>query len=163
MDADAQPHGNGNQSSRDVAGTVQQLTQSQCTRTRTRAIVTFCKGLRRGPLFQPFWDGVGGAAGLANQMAEFSLRDIRALCRHLGATASAHNARPERNAGLAELVRLLHEDGPVQRDPRPLRQYYKNIVPACDVDLVLEWDDNGRTEWSKFQRVCLFASHRGWY
>lgn len=163
MEAGAQPHSNGNQSSRDVTGTVEQLRQTQCSRTRTRAIVTFCKGLRRGPLFQSFWNGVGGAAGLANLMAQFSLRDVRALCRHLGATASAQNARPERKAGLAELVRLLHEDGPVKMDPRPLRQYYRDILPACDLDLVLKWDENCRTEWSKFQRVVLSTSHRGWY
>lgn len=100
---------------------------------------------------------------MANLMAEFSLSDIRALCRNLGATASAQNARPERKAGLAELVRLLYEDGPVRRDPRPLRQYYRDILPACDLDLVLKWDENGRAEWSKFQRVLLFTSHRGWY
>ncbi|KAK4150042.1 hypothetical protein C8A00DRAFT_46483 [Chaetomidium leptoderma] len=161
---DPHPDGYQNQrtSSRDVPGTAEQLRQTQCTRTRSNAIVTLCKGLR-GPLFQPFWDAVGGAAGLANLMAEFSLRDVRIMCRHLGRTASAQTARPERHAGLAELVRLLHEDGPVPRDPRPLRQYYQDIVPACDLDLVREWDDGGRAEWTKFQRACLFGSHREWH
>lgn len=165
MDAHARhPDDNRNQSFRDVAATVEQLTQTQCTSSRSNAIVAFCKGLRRGHLFQPLWDGVEGAAGLASLMNEFSLRDVRLICRHLGATASAQNARPERHAGLAELVRLLHEDGPAQRDRRPLRQYYRDIVPACDLGFVREWRrDNGRTEWTKFQRVCLFRNHREWY
>jgi hypothetical protein len=100
---------------------------------------------------------------LANLIAEFSLRDVKAICRHLGRTASAQHARPERQASLSELIRLLHEDGHVQKDPRPLRQYYRDIVPACDLDLVREWDDGGRAEWTRFQRTCLFGSHREWH
>ena len=147
---------------RDVPGTVKQLQQTQRTSARSVAIVAFCKGLRRGPLFRPFWDAVGGAAGLANLMAEFSLADIRTICRHLGRTASAPNARPERHAALAELVRILHGDEHAQRDPRPLRVYYRDVAPACGLDVVQEWDDAGRAEWTRFQRGCLLASHRGW-
>ncbi|MBE3044077.1 hypothetical protein IMZ48_16200 [Candidatus Bathyarchaeota archaeon] len=96
-------------------------------------------------------------------MAELSLAGIRTICRHLGSTASALSARPERHAALAELVRLLHGDEHAQRDPRPLRVYYRDLVPVCGLDLVREWDDDGRAEWSRFQRACLIASHRGWH
>ncbi|SPO01694.1 uncharacterized protein DNG_04367 [Cephalotrichum gorgonifer] len=148
-------------SSRNVAGTVEQLRQTQRTTPRSKAIIVFCRGLRRGTHFQLFWDAVGGALGLAELMATFSLNDVRTICRHLGGTASALNARPERQAGLAQLVGLLHE--PVQRDPRPLGEYYQDIVPACGLEMVEEWDDDGETEWTAFQRTCLFTSHREWY
>ncbi|SPO07349.1 uncharacterized protein DNG_10043 [Cephalotrichum gorgonifer] len=149
-------------SSRNVAGTVEQLQQTQSTEPRSLAIVYFCRGLRRDAYFQPFWDAVGGAVGLAGLMAEFSLRDVRSICKNLGVTASAKKARPERQAGLAQLVRLLYDDGPGRRDLRPLREYYQDIVPACDLDLVREWDRNGH-DWSSFQRVCILRNHPAWY
>ncbi|KAL2109632.1 hypothetical protein VUR80DRAFT_2246 [Thermomyces stellatus] len=145
-----------------IARTVEDLRQTQSTESRSRAIGTFARSLRRDQLFQPFWDAVGGAAGLAGLMAEFSLRDVRAMCRQLGKTASAQKGRPGRHAGLTELVRLLHQDGP-QRDPRPLRRYYEDIVPACELEFVREYDERHQPEWTKFQRMCLFVSYPEWY
>lgn len=146
----------------DIPRTVEDLRQTQRTRARSKAIVTFCKSLRRDHLFQPFWDAVGGAAGVAGLMAEFSLRDVRAICHLLGRTASAQKARPERHAVLAELVHVLREEGP-KSDSRSLGQYYQDIVPACSLEVVQEWDEQRQVEWSKFQRLCLFRSHREWY
>ena len=146
----------------DIPRAVEDLRQTQRTRARSKAIVTFCKSLRRDHLFQPFWDAVGGATAVTDLIAEFSLRDVRAICHLLGRTASAQKARPERHAALAELVHLLHEEGS-KRDSRPLGQYYQDIVPACSLDVVQEWDEQRKVEWSKFQRLCLFRSHREWY
>ena len=151
---------------RNAAYIISQLRQTGSARDRSKAIITFYKGLRRDDLFQPLWDAVGGAAGLAGLMAEFSVRDVRLMCRCLGKTASAQHARPERHAALGDLVRLLHDDGPgtgTERDPRPLEHYYQNIVPACDLEVVRQWEGQGRPEWTKFQLECLFRGHREWY
>ena len=141
---------------------VENLRQTESAKTRSRAIISFCKGLRRGPLFQPCWDAIGGAVGLADLMAEFSLRDIKYICRRLGKTATAQNARPERHAGLAELVRILYADDS-NPDPRPLSHYYQDIVPACSLEVVREWDEQRKVEWTKFQRLSISQSHRPWY
>lgn len=141
----------------DSTGIAEALRQGDSATSRRRAIASFGKALRRGDTFQPTWDAVGGAAELARLMAEFSVRDVRAICRRLGRTASAEKARPERRAALSELVRLLY-DGKL--DDRPLRVFYQIIVPACTLDVVQEWERDRNVEWTSSQQRALSRGHR---
>ncbi|KAL6400023.1 hypothetical protein AUP68_17439 [Ilyonectria robusta] len=136
------------------------LRQTDSAQTRSAAIATFGKALRRGDRFRPVWDAVGGAAGLASLMAEFSVRDVRAVCWWLGCTASAEKARPERRAALGELVRLLYDES---SDQRPLRPFYQNIIPACSLEVVQEWEDKHKVDWTTSQNKRLFYGHRHLY
>ncbi|KAH7176828.1 hypothetical protein EDB81DRAFT_773634 [Dactylonectria macrodidyma] len=133
------------------------LRQKDSAQARTAAIVTFGKALRRVDRFQPAWDAVGSATGVAELMAEFSVKDVRLLCWWMGRSASAINARPERRAALGELVRMLYEK---PGDERPLRIYYQNIVPACTLDVVQEWETQRDVDWTVSQQERLFRGHR---
>ncbi|KAF7548543.1 hypothetical protein G7Z17_g6990 [Cylindrodendrum hubeiense] len=142
---------------RDNSKIAEELRQGDSAQTRKVAIATVGKALRRGDRFAPMWDAVGGAAGLASLMAEFSVRDVRAVCWWLGCTASAQNARPERRAALSELVRLLYDES---GDQRPLRPLYQHIVPACSLEVVREWEDKHKVDWNDSQKKRLFYGHR---
>ncbi|KAH6891491.1 hypothetical protein B0T10DRAFT_485389 [Thelonectria olida] len=142
----------------DPANIVTALRQTESARTRSTAIRLLGKALRRGDRFQPAWEAVGGADGVASLMAEFSVRDVRSMCRWLGRTASAVKARPERRAGLGELVRLLYDE---PRDERPFRDFYQNIVPACNPEVVQEWEDQRGIRWTAWEQKRLFLGHRG--
>ncbi|KAH7305036.1 hypothetical protein B0I35DRAFT_414232 [Stachybotrys elegans] len=135
----------------DAIGTAEKLRQSQNTSTRSEAIVTFCNALRFGDQFQPFWDAIGGAAALAALMVDFSLRDVQSICRGLAKTACAETARPARRAALEELLQILQgsrsADGQ-PLDPRPLRQVYQKFVPACNWDVVQQWEEKYKVEWT---------------
>ncbi|KAF4975567.1 hypothetical protein FZEAL_7656 [Fusarium zealandicum] len=136
------------------------LRQTDSAKARRDAIRPFYKALRRGDQFQPAWDAIGGALGLANLMAEFSLQDVRMLCKWLGCTASAENARPERRAALGELVKLLRSGS---TDDRPLRAVYQDTVPACNLDVVKGWESHGVIKWTRSQMKRLFLGHREQY
>lgn len=133
------------------------LRQTDSASKRRSAIFQFTKALRRGDRFQPAWDAVGGALGLARLMAEFSVKDMRAICKSLGRTASAEKARPERRKALGELVELLSSGS---EDDRPLRGFYQSIVPACTMDVVEEWENQRHVEWTASQQKRLFLGHR---
>ncbi|KAH7329666.1 hypothetical protein B0I35DRAFT_48441 [Stachybotrys elegans] len=150
---------------RDPIWVAKQLRQEESTVMRSQAITHLGKALRSQSLFQPCWDALGGASGLAELMSDFSLRDIKNICRQLGRTASASNARPARRAALGELCMLLYGDLSElpHKDPRPLRQYYQDIIPACDAQFVEEWETRYAIDWTKQQRRCLFLGHREMY
>ncbi|KAK7418046.1 hypothetical protein QQX98_004185 [Neonectria punicea] len=137
------------------------LRQTGSAKTRSDAIAWLGKALRREDRFRPVWDAVGGAGGLVKLMAEFSVRDVRAICLKLGNTASAEKARPERRAALGELVRVLYDESDdASRDKRPLRAFYQNIVPACSPETVQEWEHERSVEWTIQQQKRLFLGHR---
>ncbi|KAM5347002.1 hypothetical protein ACJ41O_010007 [Fusarium nematophilum] len=141
----------------DQAKIASALRQTESARDRRHAIHCFAKALRKEASFRPAWDAVGGAAGLASLMAEFSVRDVRCMCSLLGRSSSAEQARPDRRAALSELVRLLHEE---PDDDRPLRRFYQNIVPACTLDVVLQWEEKREFDWTATQQKRLFFGHR---
>lgn len=133
------------------------MRQTDSASKRSRAIMAFGKALRRGDRFQPTWDAAGGAEGVAELMADFSVRDVRSMCAWLGRTASAVNARPERRAAMGELVNIL-DNGTY--DVRPLRAYYQSIVPACTDDVVQEAEAQPDVKWSHAQQKGLLMGHR---
>ncbi|KAI8722435.1 hypothetical protein NCS52_00387400 [Fusarium sp. LHS14.1] len=141
----------------DSSAIVGELRQTDSASKRQDAIRQFTKALRRGDRFQPTWDAVGGASGLAQLMAEFSVKDVRTMCKALGRTASAEKARSERRKALGELVELLCDSG---QDDRPLREFYQNIVPACTMDVVEEWENQRDVEWTSPQQKRLSLGHR---
>ncbi|KAL0937252.1 uncharacterized protein CTRU02_206983 [Colletotrichum truncatum] len=135
------------------------LRQTSSAGNRISAIISLGKALRRKNYFHPLWAAVGGAAGLAALMAEFSVYDVQMLCKKLGRTSSTINVRAERRAALGELVRLLFEQ---PQDNRPLRKFYQDIVPACELEVVREWEEKG-VEWTPFQQKAVALGHRGRY
>ncbi|KAM0417399.1 hypothetical protein ACHAPT_012634 [Fusarium lateritium] len=141
----------------DSATIIDGLRQTDSARKRKTAIRQFAKALRRGDSFQPTWDAVGGAVGLAQLMAQFSVEDVRMISKQLGRTASAEKARPERRKALGELLELLCDGS---EDDRPLRDVYQNIVPACSIDVVEEWEDQQHVEFTPPQVKRLFLGHR---
>ncbi|WAO86996.1 Hypothetical protein NCS54_00429000 [Fusarium falciforme] len=141
----------------DSSAIVGELRQTDSASKRQGAIRQFTKALRRGDRFQPTWDAVGGAAGLAQLMAEFSVKDVRTMCKALGRTASAEKARPERRKAFGELVEQLCNGN---EDDRPLREFYQNIVPACTMDVVEEWENKRHVEWTSQQQKRLSLGHR---
>ncbi|KAF4338472.1 hypothetical protein FBEOM_7617 [Fusarium beomiforme] len=136
---------------------VEDLRQTESAQKRKHAIRRFTKALRRGDRFQPAWDAAGGASGLARLMAEFSIRDVHSMCKGLGCTASAQKAQPQRRAALGELVTILYEG---QEDNRPLTKLYQNIIPACNLELVLKFEEEKNIEWTPPQIKRLFLGHR---
>ncbi|KAF4827592.1 hypothetical protein CGCTS75_v008120 [Colletotrichum tropicale] len=143
-----------------AADVVADLRQREHAGTRTAAIATLGKALRRADSFLPLWTTVGGADGLAALMAEFSVKDVQVFCRWLGRTASAENFRAERRAGMGQLVRLLYDEA--REDKRPLRVYYQDLIPACELEVVEEWEADG-AEWTSFQQKALSRGHRERY
>ncbi|KAF4449545.1 hypothetical protein F53441_7204 [Fusarium austroafricanum] len=142
---------------RDVAEIIQELHQTQSAKKRKDAILQFAYALRRGDNFQPAWDAVGGAPGLASLMAEFSILDLRRMCKSLGCTASAEKARPQRRAALEELVTILYEG---REDDRPLTNFYQEIIPACNLELIQKFEKDRKIEWTVSQNKRLFLGHR---
>ncbi|KAF4952581.1 hypothetical protein FGADI_6652 [Fusarium gaditjirri] len=136
---------------------INDLRQTQSAITRKLNIRQFIKALRRGDRFQQTWDAVGGASGLARLMAEFSIRDVRDMCRRLGSTASAEKAQPQRRAALGELVTILYEG---REDDRPLNSFYQDIIPACNLELVKKFEKDRKIEWTPPQNKRLFLGHR---
>ncbi|KAF6812142.1 hypothetical protein CMUS01_13118 [Colletotrichum musicola] len=134
------------------------LRQTESASKRSSAITDFGKALRRADRFRPTWDALGGAPGIARLLAEFSVRDVRSACRVLGRTASSENVRDERRAEITKLVRLIYDDDN-PHDERPLRRFYQDIVPACGLDVVEEWEERG-VEWNHFQLKGLSFGHR---
>ncbi|KAF5021321.1 hypothetical protein F66182_6643 [Fusarium sp. NRRL 66182] len=136
---------------------VEDLRQSHSAKQRKNAIPQFAKGLRRQDRFQSSWDAVGGASGLVSLMAQFSIKDLRNMCRRLGQTASAENVRPQRRQALGELVTILYQG---QQDSRPLNSFYQNIIPACHLELIQQYEKDHGTQWTRPQERCLFLGHR---
>ncbi|KAJ4259690.1 hypothetical protein NW762_007621 [Fusarium torreyae] len=136
---------------------VEDLRQTQSAKKRKYAIPQFTKALRREDRFQQVWDAVGGASGLASLMAEFSIRDLRDLCKRLGHTASAQKLQNQRRAALGELVTILYQG---REDDRPLNAIYQNIVPACNLELVQKYEKDRSIEWTPPQEKRLFLGHR---
>ncbi|KAF5674945.1 hypothetical protein FHETE_2696 [Fusarium heterosporum] len=141
----------------DASEIVQELRQNHSAKTRKYAIPKFIKALRRGDGFQPTWDAVGGASGLASTMANFSIKDLREMCKRLGCTASARHARHQRRAALDELVAILYEG---REDDRPLRHFYQGIIPGCSTELVQRFEKDKNIEWTPQQSRRLFLGHR---
>ncbi|RGP58763.1 hypothetical protein FSPOR_11802 [Fusarium sporotrichioides] len=131
---------------------IQDLRQQNSAKKRKHAIPEFTKALRRDS-FQTTWEAVGAASGLASLMREFSIRDLRELCKRLGMTASARQARPQRRAALGELVIILFEG---HNDGRPLNRFYQNIVPACELEII----ERFRCPWTPSQQKFLLAGQR---
>ncbi|KAK2038322.1 hypothetical protein LZ31DRAFT_533535 [Colletotrichum somersetense] len=125
---------------------------------RSAAIYLFGKTLWHGDLFESAWNAVGGAAGLARLMAEFSTYDVRSMCRRLGNTAYAQDDCPERRESVGKLVRLLYDND--QKDDRPLMEFYQEIVPACSLEMVQEWEQERKVEWSEQQLYRIWRCHR---
>jgi hypothetical protein len=145
---------------RDESKIAENLRQTQNAKNRKYAIVHFTKGLRRADRFQPAWDAIGGASGLASTMAEFSVSELRELCKRLGHTTSALQVRPQRRAALDELVTILYEG---REDDRPLSRYYQDILPACSIELVQRFEKEKNIEWTPSQGKHLFFGHREHY
>ncbi|QGI82905.1 unnamed protein product [Fusarium fujikuroi] len=136
---------------------IDDLRQTESAVKRKLTIRQFTKALRREDRFQQAWDAVGRASGLARLMAEFSIRDVRDMCKRLGSTASAEKAQPQRRAALGELVTILY-DGQV--DDRPLTSFYQDIIPACNLELVKKYEKDRKIEWTAPQNKRLFLGHR---
>jgi hypothetical protein len=147
-------------SRRDESKIAENLRQTQSAKKRKYAIVHFTKGLRRADRFQPAWDAIGGASGLASTMAEFSVSELRELCKRLGHTTSALQVRPQRRAALGELVTILYQG---REDGRPLSRFYQDIVPACSIELVQRFEKEKNIEWTPSQAKHLFFGHREHY
>ncbi|KAG7114227.1 hypothetical protein HYQ44_008929 [Verticillium longisporum] len=111
------------------------LRQSDRAGQRSNAIPTFGKYLRRGDRFQPTWDAIGGATGLASLMVEFSVRDVRAICHRLGRTATAQNARDERRIAMDLYSRSISAFF-----LRATSRSFRNGSPR-------RYDDESRDEW----------------
>ncbi|KAF5000837.1 hypothetical protein FGRMN_1445 [Fusarium graminum] len=141
----------------DASEIVQDLRQNHSAKTRKYAIPKFIKALRRGDRFQPTWDAIGGASGLASTMADFSIKDLREMCKRLGCTASARHARHQRRAALDELVAILYQG---REDDRPLSHFYQGIVPGCSTELVQRYEKDKKIEWTPQQTRRLFLGHR---
>ncbi|GKU17849.1 unnamed protein product [Fusarium langsethiae] len=131
---------------------IQDLRQQNSAKKRKHAIPEFTKALRRDS-FQATWEAVGAASGVASLMRELSIRDLRELCKRLGMTASARQARPQRRAALGELVIILFEG---HNDGRPLNRFYQNIVPACELEII----ERFRCPWTPSQQKFLLAGQR---
>ncbi|KAK1969137.1 hypothetical protein LY78DRAFT_603288 [Colletotrichum sublineola] len=145
---------------KDIAQIAKDLRQKDSTGDRRAAIVLLAKELRHKDRFHPAWDAVGGATGLARLMAEFSVRDVRLICRRLGNTAYAQNVCHGRRESLGELVRLLYDD---PQEDRPLTTFYQEIVPACSLEMVQEWEQERKVEWNESQLCKLRRCHRDRY
>ncbi|KAH7363475.1 hypothetical protein B0T11DRAFT_93984 [Plectosphaerella cucumerina] len=133
------------------------LRQTESASKRRDAISYFGKAIRKADLFQPTWDAVGGAQGLAKTMSEFSLRDLDSMCSCLGQSSGAMGAVTERRAALAELVKTLYDD---TYDVRPVHSYYKNIIPACDHQVFEAFEAQSGVQWTRSQKKRVFFTHR---
>ncbi|KAH7236233.1 hypothetical protein BKA59DRAFT_486581 [Fusarium tricinctum] len=142
---------------RDESKIAENLRQTQSAKKRKYAIPQFTKALRRADRFQPAWDAIGGAPGLASTMAEFSIADLRELCKRLGRTASAPQVQPQRRAALDELVTILYEG---QEDDRPLSRFYQDIVPGCSIELVQRFEKEKNIKWTLPQGRRMLLGHR---
>ncbi|KAF5969722.1 hypothetical protein FCOIX_10764 [Fusarium coicis] len=136
---------------------IDDLRQTESAIKRKLTIRQFTKALRREDRFQQAWDAVGGASGLARLMAEFSIRDVRHMCKRLGSTASAEKAQPQRRAALGELVTILYEG---REDDRPLTSFYQDIIPACNLDLAKKFEKDRKIKWTAPQNKRLFLGHQ---
>jgi hypothetical protein len=68
--------------------------------------------------FRQTWDSLGGATGVAELMAGFSVRSVRALCDSLGRTASAGGeAKLERQQAMTALLAILCPELGISSDP----------------------------------------------
>ncbi|KAK2025527.1 hypothetical protein LX32DRAFT_567868 [Colletotrichum zoysiae] len=147
---------------KDIAQIVKDLHRKDSHRDtikdRSAAIYLFGKTLWHADLFEPAWNAVGGAAGLARLMAEFSAYDVRSMCRRLGNTAYAQDDCPERRESIGKLVRLLYDND--QKDDRPLMEFYQEIVPACSLEMVQEWEQERKVKWSEQQLYRIWRCHR---
>ncbi|EFQ25998.1 hypothetical protein CGRA01v4_14414 [Colletotrichum graminicola] len=142
---------------KDIAQIAKDLRQKDSASDRSAAMPIFAKALWHKDRFQSTWDAVGGAAGIACLMAEFSVRDVRLLRRRLGNTAYARNAYPERRESLGKLVRVLYDD---PQDDRTLTAFYQDIVPACNLEMLQEWEQTRNIEWNGPQLCRLWRCHR---
>ncbi|KAF5564442.1 hypothetical protein FNAPI_2150 [Fusarium napiforme] len=136
---------------------VDDLRQTESAIKRKLTIRQFTKALRREDRFQQAWNAAGGASGLARLMAEFSIRDVRDMCKRLGSTASAEKAQPQRRAALGELVTILYEG---RQDDRPLTSFYQDIIPACNLELIKKFEKDRKIDWTASQNKRLFLGHR---
>ncbi|RFN50908.1 hypothetical protein FIE12Z_4854 [Fusarium flagelliforme] len=143
---------------RDAPSIIADLCQPHSAKKRNYAIPQFTKSLRREDRFQAVWEDVGGASGLASLMAEFSIRDLRELCKRLGMTASAQQVQSQRRAALGELVEILYQRRG-REDSRPVDRFYQHIIPACNLEVVQRFEQDHKIEWTISEERLLLAGH----
>lgn len=143
---------------RDAPLIIADLCQSHSAKKRKYAIPQFTKSLRREDRFEAVWEDVGGASGLASLMAEFSIRDLRELCKRLGMTASAQQVQSQRRAALGELVEILYQRRG-REDNRPVDRFYQHIIPACNLEVVQRFEQDQEIEWTILEERLLLSGH----
>lgn len=140
-----------------AAEIAESLRQTESVSQRRMGIVTFAKALRDPSLFQPTWDAIGGAHGLAETMSHFSVRDVHAMCAWLGRGASNEKVVDERRTAMSELVRILVAG---TYDSRPLKVHYRGVVLACTFDMVETFETEWGVGWTNSQKKRLYLAHR---
>ncbi|RBR12126.1 uncharacterized protein FIESC28_08760 [Fusarium coffeatum] len=143
---------------RDAPAIIADLCQPHSAKKRKYAIPQFTKALRREDRFQAIWEDVGGASGLASLMAEFSIRDLRELCKRLGMTASAQQVQSQRRAALGELVEIIYQRRG-REDSRPVDRFYQHIIPACNLEVVQRFEQEQKIKWTISEERLLLAGH----
>ncbi|OIW27830.1 hypothetical protein CONLIGDRAFT_452084 [Coniochaeta ligniaria NRRL 30616] len=153
--------------SHDPAAIVAALRQTQSLTQRRLAIRQFGKATRSESHFSALWAAAGGAPGIAAVMSRFSVDEVKRLCSEIRKSASAPQARGERQRRMTELLRLLCgnqdedlADGVGNPDPRPLKAYYERISLACGADSIFPGGRFDRAVWSDKERGVLLRVHR---
>ncbi|KAL7811105.1 hypothetical protein V8C26DRAFT_409238 [Trichoderma gracile] len=125
------------------------IRQEQCVNAHHPAIKHFYRHLRREKTFAKAWEAAGGAEGVAQLAAKLSVNDVRFLLGLLGDTARAEGARKQRQREMEKLLELLwgqseDDEECAAFDPRPLRDIYVKLLPACGPAVRVEWEKKTR-------------------
>ncbi|KAK5656097.1 hypothetical protein OQA88_5236 [Cercophora sp. LCS_1] len=139
--------------SRDPRCLAAAIRQTHSASIRREAITKLRKDLRTGPEFRATWAALGGAAGIAALMRELSVSDVESLCRGIAQARPQRDtsAAAEREEAISELFSLVYkrkldglDDEPnhPDRDERPLRKTYGQLLSACTANVRDQWRRN---------------------
>ncbi|KAF3904929.1 hypothetical protein ABW20_dc0109037 [Dactylellina cionopaga] len=115
------------------------------------------------------WDGLGGTQGILNMMRNFSVSEIKGICRAIGRSTKVSDIQEKREA-VTELLKELHSsffsdlvqpnsDGPQHPagDERPLSIYYQYLVPGCTPESAMKIVE--KENWNDSQKHLFLRCH----
>lgn len=124
--------------------------------TQNKSIVVRELGIKQlrhslcSPRWKETWDGIGGTAGILEIFNDFSVLEVKEVCKVIGRCAKGKEVEEKRDYFTALFKGLQPKIFPEaivkSRDQRPLEKHYGLLLPACSEELIKHRSECGLQE-----------------
>ncbi|KAF2469510.1 uncharacterized protein BDR25DRAFT_335021 [Lindgomyces ingoldianus] len=139
------------------------LKQNVSIQIRKSGIKRVGKQLRSSK-WKETWDGLGGIRGLLDLFVDLSVLEVKQMCYAIARSAVGYDVEEKRKRTTEFLKALLSDEFPETEhrnpDPRPMAQYYKQLVPGCtSAFITFTLCKPSKDEWNDIPHKLLLRYH----